>query len=185
MAITFNIIMTHQVAYIIDIGFTAMFATSLLVIFGAMSMAGRFLGFVSDILGRELTYSLCNAAVILALFFLILAGTTSAVWPLYVYTACFAFFFGLSTPTYGAAVADIFHGKNFGSIIGFADLGWGIGTFLGSWLGGYIFDTSGSYIPALIVAMVTVALASIALWVASPRKIRQVARIPFFGVVRE
>jgi len=178
MAINFNIIITHQVAFIVDIGYTQMFAASLLVIFGAMSMAGRFFGFISDILGRELTYTLCNIGVVLALVLLILAGTTSSTWMLYAYMAFISFFFGLSTPTYGATVADIFHGKRFGSIVGFADLGWGLGTFLGSWLGGYIFDTFGSYTPAFITAIVAAVVASATLWIASPGKVRRVARRP-------
>lgn len=185
MSIYFNIVMTHQVAYIVDTGFTAMFAASLMVIFGAMSMAGRFCGFLPDILGREVTYTLCNAGIILAISLLMLAGTTSSVWMLYIYVAVFAFFMGLSTPTYGASVADIFHGKHFGSIVGFADLGWGMGTFLGSWLGGYIFDKFGSYIPAFAIAITMSALATVALWVASPRRIRPVARRSLFGAVRE
>jgi MFS family permease len=114
-----------------------------------------------------------------------LGGLTSTTWMLYAYMALFALSAGLSTPAYGASVADIFHGKNFGSIIGFADLGWGLGTALGSWFGGFIFDSFGNYTLAFITAIVMSALASIALWVASPRKIRHVDRKPFFGVVRE
>jgi MFS family permease len=176
MSITFNMIVTHQVAHIVDIGFSAMFAASLLVIFGAMSMTGRFFGFVSDIFGRERTYMVCSLGMMLAILLLLLAGTTSSVWMLYVYMALFAFSAGLSTPTYGASVADIFHGRHFGSIIGFADLGWGLGTALGSWLGGYVFDATGSYTLAFSIAMGMIGLASLAMWIASPRKIRQVGR---------
>jgi len=92
-----------------------------------------------------------------------------------------AFSAGLGTPTYAASVADIFHRKHFVSIIGFADLGWGVGTAVGSWLGGYVFDVTRSYTPAFAITMGMTVLASLALWVASPCKIRRAVRKPVFG----
>jgi hypothetical protein len=49
----YGIVMTHQVAFMVDIGFTALFASFTLLIYGIASMVGRFCGFVSDIFGRE------------------------------------------------------------------------------------------------------------------------------------
>lgn len=174
LSTTINILSTHHVAFMIDIGFTASFAASLLVILAVTSMIGRFGGFLSDKLGRELTYTIGSIGMILAVLMLILAKDTSDAWMLYVYVIFLGLFAGSNAPTYAASAADIFHGRHFGSILGFADIGWGVGATLGPWLGGYIFDTTGSYIPAFIIAIIAISLACASLWVASPGRVRRV-----------
>lgn len=174
LSTTINILSTHHVAFMIDIGFTASFAASLLVILAVTSMIGRFGGFLSDKLGRELTYTIGSIGMILAVLMLILAKDTSDAWMLYVYVIFLGLFAGSNAPTYAASAADIFHGRHFGSILGFADIGWGVGATLGPWLGGYIYDTTGSYIPAFIIAIIAISLACASLWVASPGRVRRV-----------
>ncbi|MFC2072307.1 MFS transporter [Chloroflexota bacterium] len=175
LSTTVNILLTHQVAFMLDIGFTATFAASLFVLFAIMAMIGRFGGFLSDKLGRELTYTIGSIGVILAILMLILVKDTSDAWMLYVYAILFGLFAGSNSPVYAATAADIFHGRHFGSILGSADLGFGLGATLGPWLGGYIFDTTGNYIPAFIVAIIAMGIACISLWVASPGRVRRVA----------
>jgi cyanate permease len=46
----------------------------------------------------------------------------------------------------------------------------GIGGVIGPWLGGYIYDTTGSYFAAFILSMVCFGLSCIAFWLAGPRK---------------
>lgn len=176
LSTTITVLFTHQVAHMVDIGFTASFAASLLVLFAVASMIGRFGGLLSDTLGREVTYTIGSLGVILSLLMLVLVKDTSDAWMLYVYVICFGLFGGSNASTYAASAADLFHGRHFGSILGFADLGFGLGATLGPWLGGYIFDTTGSYIPAFTATMIAIGLACISLWVASPRKVRRVAR---------
>jgi len=175
----YGIVMTHQVVFMVDIGFTAMFASFMLLIYGVASMLGRFCGFASDIMGREITYTLGCGGVILGFLMLILARDSSSAWMLYIYVVGFGFFSGLNTPTYASAAADIFQGAHFGAILGFANIGFGLGTSIGAWLGGYIFDVAGSYTLAFALAILMVAAASTSLWISSPRKIRLVAgRVP-------
>ncbi|MBI2328904.1 MAG: MFS transporter [Chloroflexi bacterium] len=175
LSTAFNILFTHQVAFMVDIGFTATFAASLFVIFAVMSMIGRFGGLLSDRLGRELTYTIGSLGIVLSILMLILAKDTSDAWMLYVYVICFGLFAGSNAPTYAAATADLFHGRHFGSILGSADTGWGIGATLGPWLGGYIFDTTGSYTTAFIAAIIAISFAGASFWVASPGRVRRVA----------
>lgn len=171
-----GIALTHQVAFMVDIGFTAMFASLMLVIFGVLGMAGRVGAFVSDIIGREIAYTLGVGGIILAFAMLTLTKGPSTVWMLYIYVILYGFFAGMNLPTYVSAAADIFQGRHFGAILGFANIGYGLGTSIGAWLGGYIFDTFGNYIPAFGIAMLMILLACISLWVSAPRKIRTVAR---------
>jgi MFS family permease len=65
--------------------------------------------------------------------------------------------------------ADIFHGKNIGAISALLLTGVGCGGAIGPWLGGYIYDVSGSYNVAFIISIIAIALAGISFWVAAPR----------------
>jgi len=45
----------------------------------------------------------------------------------------------------------------------------GIGGAIGPWLGGYIYDVSGSYRGAFVLCMICFGLACIMVWIAAPR----------------
>jgi MFS family permease len=64
----------------------------------------------------------------------------------------------------------MFYGRHFGAIAGLLMTGVGIGGAIGPWLGGYIYDISGSYVGAFILSMVSLGLSGIIFWVAAPRK---------------
>ena len=173
-ALAFGIVMAHQVAFIVDIGFSALFASYLLLIFGIVGMVGRLSAFLADIIGREVTYTLSCSGVVIGFVMLILAEDTSSAWMLYVYAVFFGLFSGLNGPTMVTSMADIFQGKHFGAILGFANIGFGLGNSVGSWYGGYVFDVFGSYRPAFITATAAIIVAAASIWVASPRKIRAI-----------
>ena len=179
IGVGYNILLTHQVAFAIDIGFSAMFAASLVLVYGVACMLGRLCGFVSDRTGREITYTFGTGGIVLGIVLLVSTGDSPASWVLYTYAIFFGFFSGLNSPTYVAAAADIFQGKSFGAILGLANLGYGLGTAFGAWLGGFIFDLTGSYNLAFTMSILAAGLACLSIWVASPRRIRVVAgRMP-------
>ncbi|UCE98059.1 MAG: MFS transporter [Dehalococcoidia bacterium] len=172
----FGIVMAHQVAFVVDLGFTAMFASFLLLIFGILSLVGRLSAFISDIVGREISYTIACTGITIGFLMLVLAKDPSSSWMLYVFAVFYGLFSGLTGPTMVASEADIFLGQHLGAIIGFINIGFGLGNAVGSWFGGYIYDTFGSYFIAFVTSMVMMALACISMWVASPRKVR-VARL--------
>ncbi|MFC1874340.1 MFS transporter [Chloroflexota bacterium] len=176
VANAYGMVLSHEVAFMVDVGFTAMFASYLLLIYGITGMAGRLSGFIADKIGREVTYTLGCGGVILGFAMLLLTRDTSAAWMLYVFTVCFGFFGGMNGPTIVAAEVDIFQGKHLGAIIGFINIGFGIGNAIGSWFGGYLFDTFGNYVYAFVTAIIMAVLACVFMWIASPRKIRVVKR---------
>jgi len=168
-------ILMHQVAFITDAGFTAMFAATLLTIYAITCIVGRFSGFISDMIGRELSLTVACLGTILAIILLFFVKDTSAAWMLYVYAVLFGFFGGLQTPAYSAAAADLFQGKNFGTILGTINVAYGISAGFGTWLFGYIFDVTGSYYLGFVVVIAGLVMKIIAVWVAAPRKVRRVA----------
>jgi MFS family permease len=79
---------------------------------------------------------------------------------------------GATIAVRSAAFGDVFGGANFGTIFGLLAVGYPIGGTLAVYLGAVAFDATGSY--ALLVPIVLAALAlwSVSLWVAGPRRSR-------------
>lgn len=94
----------------------------------------------------------------------------------------FALVFGLgmggSTPVGTSIQADLFQGKQFGTILGTLNMGYGLGGALGAWFGGYVYDTTGSYGLALDAVILATFLSGTLVWVLAPRKVRAPARVP-------
>jgi len=169
-------LVNHFVALVVDVGFTAMFAANLLLIYAVIIMLGRGCGFISDAIGVEMAFTVSMIMMLFSLLMLFFVKDTSSPWMLYGFIALSAFGGGMYIPAYGAAAADLFQGKNFGSIIGFANMGFGIGAGIGTWLYGLIFDITGNYSLAIIITMIAVCVMGAAIWVAAPRKVRRIGR---------
>jgi MFS family permease len=70
--------------------------------------------------------------------------------------------------------ADLFQGKRFGSVYGALYVGSGGGSSLGPFLSGYLFDRTGGYAMSLAMSVIAALLASGCIWLAAPRRVRQV-----------
>jgi MFS family permease len=164
------LVLTHSVKFTEDAGFSSAFAASVLALYGIVMAVGQVSSLISDKIGRELTATLAAALAVIGILALMMVKDTSQPWLLYVFAVFFGFGAGLFSPTGPASAADIFHGRHFGSIAGLLLTGMGIGGVFGPWLGGYIYDKTGSYTPAFIMVIIAFALASLAMWLAAPRK---------------
>ncbi len=169
--ICYTSLINHFVALVTDVGFDAVFAASLLAVYAVTAIIGRVGSFISDFLGREKAFTAAMVATLLPLPILLQSHVSA--WMLYLFIGCYGIGNGLSVPVYSAAASDLFQGKNFGSIIGLANLGYGLSASLGTWLFGYIFDVSGTYFAAIIITMLGVLFMTAAIWIAAPRKVRQ------------
>lgn len=174
-----NLMSTHQVAYLVDKGFSAMLAA---VLFGLTYLWGILgsicWGLVSDRYGREVAQSGLSACMIVGVFWLAAVSTTGD----WLEAGMFALVFGLgmggSTPVGTSIQADLFQGKQFGTILGTLNMGYGLGGALGAWFGGYVYDTTGSYGLALDAVILATFLSGTLVWVLAPRKVRAPARVP-------
>lgn len=164
------LVLAHQVKFAEDIGYNILFSVSIFGLFGITLFIGQFFGFLSDWLGREKTGTLAAILSITALLALLSVRNTSQSWLLYTFSVCFGFGGGLLTPTMFASAADIFHGRHFGAVAGLLLTGMGAGGAIGPWLGGYLFDLSGTYIGGFILSIASIALGCVCLWVAAPRR---------------
>jgi MFS family permease len=163
------LVLAHQVKFTVDAGYSSMFSASVFGLFGILVAGGEACGFISDWIGREKTITLASILSVGALVSLLLVKDTSQPVLLYLYATCFGYGAGLYTPTIVAGMADIFHGRHIGGIMALLLTGMGVGGAIGPWLGGYIYDISGSYSSGFIFSIACFGLASVAVWIAAPR----------------
>ncbi len=163
-------VLGHQIKFAEDVGYSVTFAASVFALFGVFTAAGQLSSSLSDWIGREKTVTIAVILTLGALTALISVRDTSQPWLLYLYAIFFGYGAGLTSPAIYAALADIFYGRHFGVLSGLLLCGFGIGGVIGPWLSGLIYDITGSYTSAFIIAMVAFALSCLSIWIAAPRK---------------
>jgi len=161
-----QLIVTHQIAYAVDVGFSKLFAASVFGLMGICSIFGRiFFGYLADRIKREAAFTWVQAVSVLGIVALLLLKDDSLSLLLYAYAVFYGLGQGSRALVLSAISADIFSGKSFGAILGYFTLSIGIGGAVGSWLGGFIFDTTGSYTSAFVIAALCCLVSVIAVWV--------------------
>jgi MFS family permease len=154
-AIPLHMVLIHQVAAVSDAGFSkelAAFGLGLIGLFTAPAMI--FMGLLADRIGRQWSYLLGSASLMLGIFLLMMITDANRSWLFYAFPPFVAFGFSSRQSLYPTIAADLFHGKSFGSIIGAIALFIGAGAGIGPWLGGMIHDWTGNYYWAFCVAQV-------------------------------
>jgi MFS family permease len=82
--------------------------------------------------------------------------------------------YGLAS-VFGAIPAELFPGKQYGTIVGTLNVASNAGAACGPWLTGVLYDATGTYGLAFVVAMGMSVVSILAMWIAAPRKVRMVA----------
>jgi MFS family permease len=165
----------HQLAFAVDVGFDKLYAASVLGMGALLSVAGTIVtGTLSDHIGRELSavlaYAVSIVGVICALF---ITGPDHA-WLLWIHACFFGLTWGARGPAVTAKTADLFPGPNLGAILGVITVGTGIGSAVGAWGAGWIFDMSGSYRLAFVASIVSYLIGCAAFWALRRPPTRQV-----------
>jgi MFS family permease len=165
--IGFQIMATHQVAHAVDRGFEP--ATVVwLFSFGGLSMvAGNVLGgWLSDRMGSGWVFMLGSLVAIAGIAcFALLRGPQDL--PLLLLYTVAGFGFGMRIALLSTIPAAVFSGPHLGTILGAVQAGGGLGGAIGPFLGGWLFDVTGSYGLAFLAAAVAIAGSSVAAWLAS------------------
>jgi MFS family permease len=155
----------HQLAFAVDVGFDKLYAASVLGIGALLSVGGTIgTGTLSDYIGRELSailaYVVSIVGVICALF---ITGPDHA-WLLWIHASFFGLTWGARGPAITAKTADLFPGRHLGTILGVITVGTGIGSAVGAWGAGWIFDVSGSYRLAFLASIASYLIGCVAFW---------------------
>lgn len=164
-ACAFPLMNVHMVAYAIGQGIPAATAATALGAVSLVSLAGRLTtGVLCDRIGRAQTLTLTYTSAAVGIGCLVILWATAAPWWLVLYVAFYGMAQGSSGIVNAARAADIFAGASFGSIWGWLTLAVGPGEALGAWLGGKIFDVSGSYLPAFGFVVLALAAGLVSIW---------------------
>jgi MFS family permease len=141
-----QVIVTHQIAHTVDVGYAKVFAASMFGLMGVISIGGRILfGYLADVMNRQMVFTWVQIISAFGIFALLSIHDTSMPWLLYIYAVCYGLGQGSRALVLSAISADIFHGKHFGAIFGYFTFSIGLGGAIGAWLGGYLFDITHSY----------------------------------------
>lgn len=170
-----QMILVHQVAFLVDGGYDRLVAASIAGLVGLFSVGAKIgWGWVSDRLGREVTYSLGLSCMLITVAALV--GTRLTTFPLlpYAFALAMAMSYGTLTPLGPAIAADLFTGPHFGAIYGVVGIAIGMGSAIGAWFAGYVFDVTGSYFFAFGTAAASSLLSIAVCWLVAPRLVRAV-----------
>jgi len=167
-----TVIVTHQVAHVVDVGYSKLLAASIFGLAGITSSFGRVIfGFIADLLSKQAAYTLNILMTMVGVGALMMLNDSSQTWLLYVYVIFFGIGFGSRAVIFSALTTDIFSGKGFGSILGYSTVAVGVGGALGSWLGGALHDWTGSYLIAFALSTLVLACSDVCIWIAAVQRV--------------
>lgn len=166
--------LTHQIAYLIDDGFTLPFAARIVAVFSIAATVSSVFTFVADYIGREVAFTLGSGCSLAGLIVLQTTQGPNNLWMPFLYASLFGFGFGMTVALMAVTSSDLFLGERLGAINGMAMACFVTSGALGTWLAGFIYDISGSYQGIFPVMYVAISASVIFMWFASPRKVRAV-----------
>lgn len=134
----------HMPSYLKDQGMTPDVATTALALIGLFNVFGTYTaGWLGQTLAKRhiLAAIYLLRAVVITVF--LMAPLTP--WSVYLFAAAMGFLWLSTVPPTNAIVAQIFGVQYMSMLGGFVFLSHQVGSFLGVWLGGKLYDVTGSY----------------------------------------
>ena len=162
----------HLPSYLRDHGLSPQVASYSLALIGLFNVFGTY---AAGTLGQRmakrhiLTFIYFTRAVVITVFLLVPLTPASV----YVFSAVMGLLWLSTVPPTNAAVAQIFGVQHLSMLGGFVFFSHQVGSFLGVWLGGYLYDATGSY---NIVWMLAIALGVLAGLINIPIQEHAIAR---------
>jgi len=134
----------HMPSYLKDEGLSAEVASYALALIGLFNVFGTYLvGSLGQVWPKRYLLAFIYSArgVAIILFLAVPISATSV----YIFSAVMGFLWLSTVPATNAIVAQIFGVRHFSMLGGFVFFSHQIGSFLGVWLGGKLYDIYGSY----------------------------------------
>jgi MFS family permease len=162
-----QVIVTHQIAHAVDVGYSKVFAASIFGLMGVVSIGGRiFFGYLADVMNRQMVLTWVQVISAFGIFALLAMHDASLPWLLYIYAICYGLGQGSRALVLSAISADIFHGRHVGAIFGYFTFSIGLGGAIGAWLGGFLFDMTLSYAVAFWASLACLIVSVFIVWAA-------------------
>lgn len=134
----------HMPSYLKDHGLSAQVATAALMLIGLFNIFGTY---TAGALGQRVPkrYLLSTIYALRSVAIVIFLSVPLTAMSVYVFSAVIGFLWLSTVPPTNAVVMQIFGVQHMTMLSGFVFLSHQIGSFLGVWLGGKLYDASGSY----------------------------------------
>ena len=134
----------HMPSYLKDHGLSPQVASYALALIGLFNVFGTY---IAGTLGQRmpkrhiLAFIYMARAVVIAIFLLVPLSP----WSVYIFSAVMGALWLSTVPPTNATIAGIFGVQHLSMLGGVVFFSHQIGSFLGVWLGGYLYDATGSY----------------------------------------
>ena len=144
----------HLPSYLKDHGLSPQVATIALALIGLFNVIGTY---AAGVLGQRYPkrYILSTIYFLRSVVIVAFLAAPLTPWSVYFFSAAMGALWLSTVPPTNAVVAQMFGLRHFSMLGGFVFLSHQIGSFLGVWLGGKLYDATGSYD---VVWTITVAL---------------------------
>jgi predicted MFS family arabinose efflux permease len=167
-------ITAHMPAFLSDAGFEAKVGAWSISIIGLCNVFGAYLsGIVSGKLPKRIVL-VCiyfSRAVVITLFMVIPFSLTSVL----VFSAFMGFLWLATVPPTSGLVAVMFGTRYMAMLYGIVFLGHQVGSFIGVWLGGWLYDRIGSYNIVWWLGAALGIMAAVVHWVIQERPVERQA----------
>lgn len=145
-------IATHLPAFLSDQGLPGFVGATALSLVGGFNIVGSFLfGWLGDRFRKKylLSFLYLGRAIVITLFLLFPITELSAL----VFGCAIGFLWLATVPLTSGSVAQLFGVRYLSTLYGIVFLSHQVGAFLGVWLGGRIYDATGTYQPVWYMAI--------------------------------
>lgn len=170
-------ITAHFPAYIGDIGIDARYAVIALALIGFFNIIGSLAsGYIGQHYSKPafLTFIYIARGIVIALFLLLPQTPTSVI----VFAVVMGLLWLSTVPPTNGLVAVMFGTRHLGMLGGLVFLSHQVGSFLGVWLGGYLYDVFGSYDPVWWLGVALAFFAAAVHWVIKEAPVERPALAP-------
>jgi MFS family permease len=164
----------HMPSYLKDNGLSPEVASIALALIGLFNVFGTYIaGSLGQRLAKRkiLAFIYLSRAVAISVFLIV----PLTPWSVYIFSSVMGLLWLSTVPPTNAVVAQIFGVAHLSMLGGFVFFSHQIGSFMGVWLGGYLYDKTGSYD---VVWYVAIALGVFAALVNLPVRENAIARGP-------
>ena len=134
----------HMPSYLKDHGLGPDVATTALALIGLFNVVGTY---AAGVLGGRLPKPMILSAIyaLRGVAILVFINAPLTPWSVYLFASVMGLLWLSTIPPTNAVVAQIFGVKYLSMLSGFVFVSHQVGSFMGAWLGGKLYDTTGSY----------------------------------------
>ena len=165
----------HLPAYLTDIGLSSNVGAWALSIVGLFNLVGTLLaGYMGNKFKKKsiLSFIYLGRAIVIAVFVMLPPSVPSAL----IFAACMGILWLATIPLTSGIVSQVFGARYLGTLFGFVFLGHQIGSFLGVWMGGLLFDATQSYEVVWWICVALGVIAAFLHWPINESPIRETMR---------